>query len=259
MRFLRFFIFLLAFSIFSACDSGPKVIESAPASTDNATSSGSSVLDEIAAAQQQTPSENQMHKVVVQEALNTDKYTYMNVTENGENFWIAASKMPVEKGETLYYSGGLMKKNFQSREFNRVFETLYLVSNIQKQPTAGGSAVDQALAQAQDGGSPSLDPPKDVKLAEGAIKISELLANKQKYVGKMVKITGKCMKINPNIMGRNWIHLQDGSANNYDLTVTTTENIPLGHTVTLEGTVALDKDFGAGYRYDIIVEGAVLR
>jgi hypothetical protein len=61
------------------------------------------------------------------------------------------------------------------------------------------------------------------------------------------------------IMNRNWIHIQDGTGDQLDLTVTTTENIALGSVVTLKGTIALDKDFGAGYRYDIIMEGAVVQ
>lgn len=61
------------------------------------------------------------------------------------------------------------------------------------------------------------------------------------------------------IMNRNWVHLQDGSGEGLDLTITTTENIPLGAIITLEGTIAMNKDFGAGYQYDIIMEGAVLR
>ncbi len=59
-------------------------------------------------------------------------------------------------------------------------------------------------------------------------------------------------------MNRNWIHLQDGTADKNDLTVTTAENISLGGIVTVEGTIALNKDFGAGYRYDLIMEGAVV-
>ena len=70
------------------------------------------------------------HKVVVQEVLNTEKYTYMNVLEEGEKRWIAIPKNDISVGETYYYSGGLLKKNFYSREFDRVFETLYLVSKI---------------------------------------------------------------------------------------------------------------------------------
>ncbi|MCB9312152.1 MAG: hypothetical protein H6568_05250 [Lewinellaceae bacterium] len=58
-------------------------------------------------------------------------------------------------------------------------------------------------------------------------------------------------------MNLNRIHLQDGTADNYDLTVTTDENIPLGAIVTVEVTIAQDKDFGAGYRHDLIMEEAV--
>ena len=77
--------------------------------------------------------------------------------------------------------------------------------------------------------------------------------------GKVIKVTGKCIKLNRMIMGRNWVHLQDGSGNNFDLTVTTTENVELGSIVTLEGTIALNKDFGAGYKYNVILEGATLK
>jgi hypothetical protein len=55
-------------------------------------------------------------------------------------------------------------------------------------------------------------------------------------------------------MGKNWLHLKDGSQDDYDLVVTSDMMVPEGHVVTVSGVVALDKDFGAGYRYDIIVE-----
>lgn len=234
----------------ASCDSSPKVIESEPVA-----GSAGAVSQEMPGMQAQVAED---HKVVVEEALNTEKYTYLKVKENGESFWIAIPKSPVEIGATYYYQGGLLKKNFASREYNRVFETIYLVSGISKQPAGSeGSAVDQALTQKH--APESVEPPTAVKRASGAIKISELIGNLSKYEGKSVKVTGKCMKINPMIMGRNWIHLQDGSANNFDLTITTTENIPLGEVVTLEGTVAVNKDFGAGYKYNVIVEGATLK
>lgn len=250
-------LFLLTFLI--ACDSGPKVIEaerSAPETSSNTNSAP--VFKDVATPQSVSTEE---HKVVVEEKLDTDKYSYLNVSENGEKYWIAVSKMPVEIGDVYYYKGGLMKKNFFSKEHNRVFETVYLVSDIRKQPAAvagGGSAVDQALNRIQ-GNAVVDNGPINVKPVEGGVKLSELFANMEKYNGKVVKVSGKCVKINPMIMSRNWIHLQDGSGENLDLTVTTTENIPLGHVVTLEGTIALNKDFGAGYRYDIIMEGAVLK
>ena len=98
--------------------------------------------------------------------------------------------------------------------------------------------------------------PVKVDLAEGAIPIAELMNNRGQYEGKLVKVTGKCVKVNSEIMGRNWVHLQDGSGENFDLTITTDENIEVGSVVTVEGTIALNKDFGAGYRYEVIMEEA---
>lgn len=99
-----------------ACDSGPKVIESEPAA--NSAGAASPGFPGV----QAPVSED--HKVVVEEALNTEKYTYLRVQENGESFWIAIPKTPVEIGATYYYQGGLLKKNFASKEYNRVFETI---------------------------------------------------------------------------------------------------------------------------------------
>lgn len=247
MKNLSLYIVLLLVSCLASCDSGPKVIESEPVGgNSNPVSRELPGLTDAGADE---------HKVVAEEALNTEKYTYVRVNENGESFWIAIPKTPVEIGATYYYKGGLLKKNFPSREHNRIFETIYLVSGISKQET--GSAVDQAFSNTQ--AVEATAPPKSVKPAAGSIKIADLLGNLNKYEGKVVKVTGKCVKINPMIMGRNWIHLQDGSANNFDLTVTTTENVSLGDIVTLEGTIAVNKDFGAGYRYNVIMEGATVK
>ena len=240
-------IVLLLTLILGSCDSGPKVIESEPVA-----GNGSPVSQEFPGAQ--VPIDDD-HKVVAEEALNTEKYTYIRVNEKGESFWIAIPKTEIEIGATYYYKGGLMKKNFPSKEYNRVFETLYLVSGVSKQPA--GSAVDQAFSQTQS--TEAIAPPKNVKPAAGAVKIADIVGNLNKYEGKLVKVTGKCVKINPMIMGRNWVHLQDGSANNFDLTITTTENVTLGDIVTLEGTIAINKDFGAGYKYNVIMEGATVK
>lgn len=244
----------------TACDSTPKVIE--------AESSGDQTNTPIfqdgpvggVAPGANMPTQQDMgaveHKVVAVEALNTDKYTYLRVKEGAEEKWLAVMRQAVKIGGNYIYKGGLMKQNFQSKEFNRVFETVYLVSEFRED-------VAQGTGTPKGGGIPpateALEAPKNVKPAPGAIKIAQLVANLQKYEGKTVKITGKCVKVNPMIMGRNWLHIQDGSGKNLDLTITTNENVPLGAIVTLEGTLALHKDFGAGYKYDYIVEGAVLK
>jgi len=255
---------LLALSLF-ACNSGPKVIESESANeaatSPEAGNSDDNSIPSLQEAGGTTTTAEDQHKVVVNEVLNTDRYTYLSVEEEGEDYWIAISKREVAEGETYYFKGGLMKKNFFSQEFNRVFETLYLVSNFWKQPSGSEAALDEAFAQmnANQGQADLKVEEGDIEPAQGAIPIADLMANKEKYNNQTIKVTGKCVKVNPMIMNRNWVHLQDGSGEEVDLTITTSESIPLGAVVTLEGTIALNKDFGAGYRYDIIMEEAVLR
>lgn len=235
-------IILAGFSLY-ACDSKPKVIESETAENSSA------IFNDNAATPQVANTDD--HQVVAKETLNTERYTYINVTEGENSFWVAIPKQEIEIGATYYFKGGLLKKDFFSQEYNRVFETLYLVSQISKQP--GGSAAGQVFS---DNAATDVKPEK-IEPAKGAVKISELLANPSKYDGKRIIVTGKCIKINPNIMNRNWVHISDGSAKNADLTVTTTEMIQPGDVISLEGVIAINKDFGAGYKYEVIMEGAV--
>jgi hypothetical protein len=256
MRNTIFVLLFTAVNVLFSCQSEPKVIEAQPAAGaagDKPIFSEPGAAAAPAGGAAVTDVTQDMHNVVVKEVLNTDKYSYLRVTENGQEFWVAISRRDVEIGGHYVYTGGLMKKDFQSREFNRVFETVYLVSDFRD---AHGHTHESE--QAMPSSTASLEPPKNLKPAPGAIKIADLVANLKKYEGKSVKVTGKCVKVNPMIMGRNWIHLQDGSGKNLDLTVTTTEMVQPGAILTLEGTLALNKDFGAGYRYDYLLEFAVV-
>jgi len=93
-------------------------------------------------------------------------------------------------------------------------------------------------------------------MPEGVTTISELFKNSASFAGKKVKVHGVVVKINKGIMGRNWIHIQDGTNfdGNFDLTITSQEEPKVDDTVTLEGTVSVNKDFGAGYFYNVILE-----
>ena len=98
----------------------------------------------------------------------------------------------------------------------------------------------------------------DVKIepCNSCTAISNLLSNKQSLSGKVVRVKGVVTKFNPQIMGKNWVHIQDGSEfqGGFDLTITTDKSVSLGDTVTFEGKLALDKDFGYGYFYPILME-----
>jgi len=96
-----------------------------------------------------------------------------------------------------------------------------------------------------------------VEPCKDCIKISDLLENRKNFSGKSVKVTGQVTKFNPQIMGKNWIHIQDGSEfkGAFDLTITTDKEVSVGQTITFEGKIVLDKDFGYGYFYSVLMEG----
>jgi hypothetical protein len=106
-------------------------------------------------------------------------------------------------------------------------------------------------------GKPQVDV-SGVKKAEGGKTVGEIYAQKDELTGKEVKLRGKVVKFSPQIMGKNWIHLQDGSGaeGSNDLTVTTSTDAQVGDTVLVSGLLVTNKDFGFGYKYDVMVEDA---
>ena len=96
------------------------------------------------------------------------------------------------------------------------------------------------------------------KLEEGTVSIAELYDKPSAYEGKKIRVKGEVAKFNAQIMERNWIHIQDGTEfeGKYDLTVTSQQNFMVGMVVTLEGILALNRDFGYGYSYELLLEEA---
>ncbi|MCK5104239.1 MAG: SH3-like domain-containing protein [Cyclobacteriaceae bacterium] len=200
------------------------------------------------------------HKVTVKEVVQATSYTYLNVEENNESFWIAVNRSEYTEGVVLYYDEGLEMNNFESKDLQRTFETVYFVQGISDQPKLPGSEKQPSMAQTQPQ-KPTLEK-LDVSIepAEGGISIGTLFANRETYKDQIVKIRGQVTKFNPNIMGKNWIHLRDGTGgkDTNDLTITTSAIATLGDIVVVSGVVVANKDFGYGYKYDIIIEDAIV-
>lgn len=215
---------------------------------------------------------NGIHTAVVQEVLQAGQYTYLKVKEGSDELWIAVNAVQAEVGKTYYYKDGMEMKNFHSKELNRDFPMVYFIDKISTDPEmkASSEAVSGHGQMGDMGGQNAMLQPvkpqmekQDVKVtpATGGITIADLYAKKDKYSDKSVKIRGQVVKFSPEIMGKNWIHIQDGTDNNgdFDLTVTTMATAKVGDVITIEGKVALDKDFGAGYFYKVIVEDASVK
>lgn len=246
------FFFLVNIFWLCSCGNDPKVI--------SPVSQSASETEDQSSNNAEKNNEGQVHEVVVQDVLQAEKYTYLYVNEADRSYWMAVGKMEAEKGEKYFYTGGLLKKNFYSRDFDRNFETIYLVSRITpaaNNTSNSGSALSEALNKMGNSEYKEVN----VNVPEGAIALKELIENPSKYSGQSVTVKGQCVKLNSNIMNRNWVHLQDGSmlnGNKVDLTVTTDVMVPVGAVVTMTGKVATNQDFGAGYRYDLILEEATL-
>jgi hypothetical protein len=241
IKHLWLFTFLL---FIVACNSKPTVV--APVK--------SSQIDNATTESDKTTS----HKVIVADVLQTKKYTYLQVTEDKmPAYWIAISKAEVAKGETCIYTGGLKMHGFKSNELDRIFDDLILVSNISRPGDSGESLISETMSKMQsDDKAIKHDKIMPVK---GATSIAELLANPKKYEGKIITVTGRCTKINHQIMNRNWIHLEDDSKDHKEITITSQDLLEIGSAGIFEGKISLNKDFGAGYRYEIIMEEAKMK
>ena len=202
---------------------------------------------------------NELKEVTVVTSEPAGDYTYLSVSDGDESYWIAVSGKDFEKGETIYFKSFLEMRDFKSKELDRTFESILFVDRFSREPGD--------LEMGAPSGAETSNPRKDrmdvlidsIKIAPapGGISIAELYGNAEKYKDQQVVVRGQIVKINRDIMDRNWVHLMDGTrVDRSDLTFTTTEDFQLGDTITIRGKVALDKDFGAGYVYPLIVEEA---
>jgi hypothetical protein len=252
---------------FTACNNGPKVIE--PSSGTDAAESNSGIFtpnpDIQVSSGENTSFGEDLHKVMVEEVLPTDRYIYLRVKEDtNRKFWIAARKQDVSKGEVYFYRRPLLKTNFESKEYDRVFDTIYLVSNlVAEDHSKHVGDLNPSTPQTVSTDSQKEDIPThtdEVVEHKGTLKIAELVKDPSNYEGHTIQISGTCVKVNPNIMNRNWLHIQDGSKNDFDLVVTSDSFVPEGSHITVRATVSLNRDFGAGYKYDLILEnGTVIK
>lgn len=128
---------------------------------------------------------------------------------------------------------------------------------------AHGPAAAPAMAGGSQSVSPAASPVEPIAPAPGGLSIADVWAKRKSLAGKEVVVRGKVMKFNGGILGRNWVHLQDGSGSvagrTNDLVVTTAAEVKVGDIVTMSGVLAIGVDIGSGYAYDAILEKAVVK
>lgn len=193
--------------------------------------------------------------ILVKEVLQTTQYTFIRTSEDGQDHWFAAPSMDARIGTVYYYDQGKKVTNFESRELNRVFDEITLLVDIYD----ADSGNKQNAEEKDETHTATINNERveiSVEPALDGIPLATLIKNKKSYKNKRVKIRGMVTKFNPSIMGKNWVHIQDGTEYKgaFDLTITTQEVVNTGDIVTFEGKIALDRDFGFGYYYELLME-----
>ena len=205
--------------------------------------------------------------------MNAAGYTYVYVDDGTEKIWAAAPEFAVSVGDEVMVPEGMAMHNYHSQTLDRDFDVVYFVEAVlnASNPNVGasgmGSAASPASMQMPEGHPPinaNTAPPEvdltAIQKADGGLTIGEIYAGKADLSEKTVTLRGKVVKFSPQIMGTNWIHLQDGSGDQAsgtnDLTVTSGVQVKVGDTVVASGPLTLDKDFGYGYKYNLIMENA---
>lgn len=219
----------------------------------------------------------------VVETQDVSPYTYVRLDDGaGHQIWAAVPQTQLEIGEKIALENGTVMTNFNSKTLNRTFESIIfaagLIRDSEKKtvrtPGAanGGSSGDLLsesashgmTSQSSGGSTRAIASFSGVKVekstAQNGYTVGELFAKAVDLNNQKVTVKGQVVKVSPNIMGKNWIHIQDGTGdpatNTHDLVVTSSDIAEKGAIISLEGVLAADKDFGFGYRYDVLIEDA---
>lgn len=185
---------------------------------------------------------SEKQEVQILEHIAGKRYSYAKVKSGNSTYWLATMLGNLQVGQKYFYTEGIEKTQYLSTELNRTFDRIVLVTQL----FAGSN---QHLEPIQNTGPVQAKP--------GSISIKEIVGKSASLSGKQIQLTARITKVNAAIMERNWYHIQDGTLNGYDLVFTSTEEFPVGHVVTVKGILSTNKDFGAGYKYEIIIENAI--
>lgn len=194
----------------------------------------------------------------VAETMEASGYTYILVEKGTEKTWVAGPKTVVKVGDEVAVSEGSVMNDFESKSLKRTFKQIIFAPAITVNGVGGTVAAGKDSASHTQAPVAAAVDLKGIVKAKGGKSVAELFAGRAELNGKAVLVRGKVVKTMSGIMGKNWLHVKDGTggAGTDDLVVTTSKVAKVGDTVLVNGKLTADKDFGSGYRYDAIVEDA---
>jgi len=205
-----------------------------------------------------------MVRGAVLETMNSGGYTYVLIGTEQVQRWLAARETTVQVGDVVQAFEGMPMEQFESKTLNRTFDVIYFVDALHNLSAPAANSVNSMPADLPATDRPAEEPAADVQVAEleAGQNIAYVYGNKDALADQQISLRGKVVKYNEGILGWNFIHIQDGSGDaadgSNDLTVTSKATTAVGETVVLTGTIILNKDFGAGYSFPVLMEDANL-
>jgi hypothetical protein len=207
----------------------------------------------------------------VLQTMDSGGYTYIYIQKkNGEKVWVAAPATTVTVGSQISFKAGAEMINFESKSLKRKFDKIIFVDAALSGNPAGGTSAASSKDKdmSVSGGSKAAASTKNAKISvakatgANAYTVQEIFANSAKLNKNKVVVRGKVVKVSAGIMGKNWLHIQDGSGSqaskNHDLVCTSKTMAGVGDVITVSGVLAKDKDFGGGYKYSAIIEDSTI-
>lgn len=246
------FAIVLSFVVASAQATPPKGI-SAPSPSEKMPSPA------------EAPNDHAVLSGNVVETMNAGGYTYALIEKNGKKTWVAVPETKITVGRQVTFQPGQEMKEFTSKSLNRTFETIVFSGGVASETAADpGQKVDAKHAGSKAAVVKSAEK-ISVEKARGpnSYTVAEIFSRSKKLNKKTALVKARVVKVSAGIMGRNWIHLQDGtgdaSRGTSDLIATSQELPAVGDVITMKGIIYKDKDFGSGYKYTVIMENASIQ
>ncbi|MBW2235643.1 MAG: nucleotide-binding protein [Deltaproteobacteria bacterium] len=191
------------------------------------------------------------------EKFDAGRYTYVKLDTGEGPVWAAGPRVEVAAGDTVSIPDGLQMTDFFSESLDRRFDRIHLVASMKVEPANPSAHAAKPTPAASE--SKAVGDVSGIERAAGGKTLREIFEGKDGLAGETVTLRGKVVKSLRGILGKNWIHLQDGTEGPggvYDLVVTTQGTAEVGDLVLVTGTVAVDRDLGYGYKYEVLIEDA---
>ena len=199
-------------------------------------------------------------------------YKYLKIQEQGKQTWIAIANAPVKVGDKIGFDKKTMMKDFKSKALGETFEEIYFASDVYLPQTSTGPKSMKELMGLSTGTKdphagmgrgistqPEVKTPSKPFVKKESYTIEEIFMWAETLKDQTITLEGTVFKVSHGIMKRDWVHLGDGTGNEKKLTddlvfTAPSTTLKAGDKVKATGKVTVDKDFGYGYFYKVIIE-----